>query len=744
MLPSPIGGLLPDLNSKNAGNSGVFQNPLQGNGPILTPIINKIKKTLQPIINNPDVQQMIHSPVGALVQGKPLSYSTDYTKQHPYNPQIMISGEMETTPGMGSYIRNPKTGKMSPNTNPQEATYSIKQPDTKSGFTKEELAQNRKQLPNISPDQPIPEKPSYAKPPKLAKNQVVSQKLNGIDSYQLPQTYGGNRVSLENTDKSVMANDIGGNTFDNVLEKLPAAKQKIWSETEQMALRDPTPVNVQNGLMPYLKKYLDQSVIEGKVQPEVAQNALDSYYSRLLNHVKLSNPNDPQATAIDMSNPVISKHQLLLLNKSANDLSSSAYNDVGALKNGLNPQQQVNVSLSDGVNDALTNALPQAKTNMLKYGSMKRIGDNISKEMRNQSLTIGLHLPGTGITLPVIPGSGLVRQGAAAVASGNPLALGIVGAGLGVAGLKAFENGLPGELADTIADIAGYSKNGVNNNPNSDQTQTQDPKNYQVSDNTQHTVQDIPLSQDQVKPDKNGDYLVMNPSRIIGPDGGSLAVNPQEYQQQTTANNNKIADLTRQQAKAYGNKYLQDQLGAQIESVKAQQSSLDTKNQTSKELLTGYNLTNSLENASNKTRKFLQGVSPNYFSGIPTLDALRSSTDSKYSALKTQLSIIESKYPISISGKLNKESLMSALDTVNNQFVWDWNQALGTYVGPQSSPQPQALQQGISSSPSLNQLPSATSTNGTLPPIPQGNGGWSQAFTPDSGIQKNLNFTPGQ
>jgi hypothetical protein len=690
--------LTPPAFSDMSNPSGVA--PLTGQSVVdpNNPINKFVQEHVSPLVS-PFINEFNDSPMGKAFQGKFNEVIPALKKRAADvasgKVPVMFGGEMEMTPGagmglgevptpndlsMGNYVFD-KGGNLVKNANPKPPTYAIKQEAPKSGFTPEELAQNREVPPKTTADQPVPVKPTYSKPGDLSGRQVVQQKLNGIDNYQLPQTYGGNRASFEATDKSVMQNDIGGNTFDQVLHNLNAAKQRVWNDTIQIAKNDQTPVSVNTELMPYVDKYLNTAVADGTIQADFATQAKANFYYRLLDKVKTDNPGNPDAI-IDPNGANLSKEQLLYLNKAANELSSSAYNDFNAQKTGLNAQQQIDVALSRGVNDALTNALPDAKTNLIKYSSMTRIGDNITPAMRNQDLTIA-KLP---IINKGIPGTGLIRRVGAAAVGGDPLAMGTLGIA-GAAGLYgANKLGLLKPVEDSIASTFGYF-------PKSNADQTQNKPQGDNSHNNSITqgvnsdgyfsVTSIPASSGDVKLDAGGHITLPSPTQIKDANGQVIGIDTNSYNQQVSKLNNDIA-ANRADSKSLDATIANPAQG-RIQADQDQLDSLKTLHDSSAPLNTGYTFANTVSGKVSTALDMLNTTAPNISNLNGAINELRKSLDPAYAGLAQNLETIQKQFGTELNGK-TRDALISELSTINKQIGYDYLTAVKTYVGGNTVP----------------------------------------------------------
>lgn len=572
------------------------------------------------------------------------------------------AADVGSNPPMGHYILD-ENKNLIPNESPANPVYSQESPAYPNATTPQERA-NFNQTP-LTEEKTLPNIPQKPQQKPLNLWQKILQRVNGIDNYQLPSSYS-DRIGKEAIDKSVMQNDIGGNTFDQVLSKITPAKQKIWNQALTIAKSDPNPINFDAQVKPFLEKEMQKLISDGVITADRAAQELTEYSIRLKDAANqgLYNIDSTQVTApLDFNQP-ISMDQLFHAKTAANGMAGSAYDAAGGVKNSLNTTQRINLALADGMDNAVTSINPALKEATQKYSAMSRIESNISNAMRNQSLNVNTGLP----IINKIPFTGIGRRIIAAVMSGNPTALTTLGLVGGAIGKAALDAGVPKYVEDFVASLAGYQpkepQNGINGNSNN--IQNNEAQNGESYSHGTTIAPDL----GNIKPDNAGNYTIADPALIKGADGSSLSMSQEQYKNESQL----LTNLSKNYA------YMQNPQNAA--EVNGDIKNLERKWELSQDYQNKWTQATNLNNRFIEARQSLKDAPTNLFSAYPTLDALRQATDPKYRKLASDLEYLATQYPaaatqfIDAKGNIkpqNPQSLYTALDTVNNQMVGEWN-----------------------------------------------------------------------
>jgi hypothetical protein len=530
-------------------------------------------------------------------------------------------------------------------------------------------------LPSISSE---PEGSATLTPPKrpiqpnLTLNQKMAQKLNGLDNYQLPASYGENRPNLEAQDKSVMQNVIGGNTADQVLQKANAAKAKIWNQVETKAAQH-TAISTNEQVLPYIKTRLDNLVNEGTITQAHANNALIGETNNLT-----------QGGADIEGNASITGNQLVDLRKGANQ-QAPAKVPYGS----TNPIPYVRKAIAQGYSDAMGNLDPDINNLYQQYGSVKRIGE-MPDTFRNQNLE-ALKIPGIN---KGIPGSGMLRRGAASALNGSSAAK-IVG-GVGLLGGVGAAGYIGAKAQDKQTNAAGDNQTNPpqqdhNNSPVSNSGITQvggnvNDKDYGMS------VSQIPQSMQDVKLNGDGTINVAPPSMIKDASGKTIAMDQNSVNKQIEALNSSNASL---QTDANSlDPVVAKRAQGQIAENNDQLASLNNLATSDKPLYDSYNKVKTVTGATSQALQMLNSSSPNISNLNGQIDTVQNSLDPAYAGLKQQLSGIQQQIAGGNLDVKTKGALQSVLEEINQQNAFDYYQAINTYASPTDTTTPQSTFSG--------------------------------------------------
>ncbi len=142
------------------------------------------------------------------------------------------------------------------------------------------------------PAQPITPatKPVIPPQPELTAAQQKAFAKSGLDKYQLPVKYGDKRTPLEAIDKSVMANVIGGNSPEEIMQNIPKAEQKVWGEVTKKAAAIPA-VDVDQGVIAHIQNNLQNLVKQGIITDTEAAQRLATEKTNIFS--KASDPLNP-------------------------------------------------------------------------------------------------------------------------------------------------------------------------------------------------------------------------------------------------------------------------------------------------------------------------------------------------------------------------------------------------------------------------------------------------------------------
>lgn len=703
--------------SKQASSATLKPDTNQGNNPVadfynkfIAPATNAVSNYIMGPAKTPAPYDVINpddptgggyeTPGGAMIRGNwsdvipAINRRATFFAKHPEN--IQFAGDMAEVPSApaevntwSQYIRNEKTGNMIKNPNYKSGAgnptqYSQKGPEYPNSTTTEEQA-NFKNTP-LTEEKTMPKNPANPSQQPLTGKQKVIQKLNGIDNYQLPSSYT-DRIGKENIDKSIIQNDIGGNTFDQVLERLPAAKQKVWNEAINIAKSDPRPIDFNTQVRPYLEKEMQKLVSDGVIGQDMADQAITEYAIRLKDAANQGlykiDSTTPLTAPIDFNQP-ISMEQLFNAKTTANGMSASAWDSAGNIKNNLNSVQRVNLALADGMDNAVTSLNPSLKEATQKYSSMSRIEPNITTSLRNQNLQVA-KLP---IINQGIPFSGAARRLSAAAINGDPKAmatLGVLGAGaVGAGAYISDKTGLTKAGMNSMADTFGYApKTSAQKPENQEQGQDSHTSSITQGVNTDgyFTSDNIPQNVGDVKLEVDGSVNVANPTQIKDSTGNVIAIDPNEANKQIRQLKDANSKLNPIAAQTIEHPLEAQKAQGQIDANNSQLESLKNLSESSGPLNKAYEHVKLVTGKTNTTLKTLNSVSPNLGNLSSQIDDLQNSLDPAYAGLKQQLIGIQKEIQ---GGNLNvktKDALVNVLKTINQQNSFDYYQAIQSFVG---------------------------------------------------------------
>lgn len=370
-------------------------------------------------------------------------------------------------------VDNPNAFKA--NTNPKGSGYAQEPPAYPETPVNPNLAGLNKSTDPIAPiTKPvIPDQPGLT----TAQQKVFAK--NGLDQYQLPASYADKRVPLENIDKSVMANVIGGNSPEEIMKNIPAAEKRVWTQVTDKAKTIPA-IDINKGVITHIDNNLQDLVHQGTITPEEAAKRLEEEKLNIF------------SKANDLKNPTtISGSNLINLQTGANKV------DPKNIPQGMiNPTPYMNKAVARGYRDAIGGANPDIRYAYNQYSSIKRIGE-MSNTFRN---TAGK--PPTFIDR--LKQNPALAIGAAALGVpeviGGAKAIGPLAANAGAMGLNLASTGVNG-----LASSLGYVPKGDAANPQKDEQITHPgviPQNT-IGVNTHMPIQDIknatgvPITQDE-------------------------------------------------------------------------------------------------------------------------------------------------------------------------------------------------------------------------------------------------------
>lgn len=370
------------------------------------------------------------------------------------NPSPQSSGNMVDSRGnpivispnptvMGSYKRlSPQS--IIPNTDPRPRMDAPSSPEYSNAGVNPPSA-------GVSTKEPIAPvtKPVIAPQPALTAAQQKAFAKSGLDKYQLPAKYGDKRAPFEAIDKSVMANVIGGNSPEEILQNIPKAEQKVWGEVTKKAATI-SAVDVDQGVIAHIENNLQDLVKQGIITDTEAAQRLAAEKTNIFS--RTADPLNPTS---------ISGKNLVELQTGANAAAPKK------IPQGMTrPEPYMNKAIAQGYRDAIGDMSPDIRYSYNQYSSIKRIGE-MSSDFRNES--------GAPPTIfdqfkknPIVGSAvalGAVGSGIAGVNAALPTIESVGGSTLGLAG--AGINGLQNTL--------GYVPKTEASNPNENKQVTHSP-----------------------------------------------------------------------------------------------------------------------------------------------------------------------------------------------------------------------------------------------------------------------------
>jgi hypothetical protein len=332
------------------------------------------------------------------------------------NPIIISPNPTE----MGSYKRlSPQN--IVPNTDPHPRLDAPLEPE----YPKVEGNSATSGLPPKEPIAPVT-KPVIPPQPELTAAQQKAFAKSGLDKYQLPVKYGDKRAPLEAIDKSVMANVIGGNSPEEIMQNIPKAEQKVWGEVTKKAAAIPQ-VDINQGVIAHIENNLQDLVKQGIITDTEAAQRLASEKTNIFS--KTADPLNPTS---------ISGKNLVELQTGANAAAPKT------IPQGMTrPEPYMNKAIAQGYRDAIGDMSPDIRYSYNQYSSIKRIGE-MSSDFRN---TAGKP-PGLldrlkqNPALTIGAGALALPEAIMGIKAGLPAIGNAVGTGLGLAsaGVDGLEN----------------------------------------------------------------------------------------------------------------------------------------------------------------------------------------------------------------------------------------------------------------------------------------------------------------
>lgn len=346
--------------------------------------------------------------------------------------------KLGATKGVDSETGLPIGGRMKPSITNKAPQYSQIAPEYPKTEANPEAvsAGASKTMPSVNRVQ-IPDQPT------LTTQQIKDFAKSGLDKYQLPSSYGDKRVPLENIDKSVMANVVGGKSPEEVLANLPKAEQKVWGDISGKAAKI-SKVSVEENVMPHITNQLQKLVDQGYIT--------EAQVKELATAEKLNILQKSADSGLD-PNQTVEGSRLIDLQKGANGKAPAFISENAPIK------QRINAAVAQGYRDAIGNMSPDIRYSYNQYSSLKRIGEMSSTfrntagapptfidQIKKNPLTAGAIA--LGASGPVIGG----------IKSAIPIVEKAAGAGLGLA--SAGING----LANTLGYVPKTEAGDPNNN----------------------------------------------------------------------------------------------------------------------------------------------------------------------------------------------------------------------------------------------------------------------------------------
>ncbi|MGH7747118.1 MAG: hypothetical protein ACREQ5_20540, partial [Candidatus Dormibacteria bacterium] len=433
--------------------------------------------------------------------------------------------------------------------------------------------------------------------------------------------------------QSVLNNDVPGESLASKAKNLDSTMSDVSGQINKTF--NSAPIS-KNDLFNNVRSDLQNAVNNGTITEDQANTEATNWIDRMYRSLY------PGKQIISVPDQLTQQEVYKM--KLSNQTSSNALFD----KKVLTPSQLVTMSIRNGLDQSLIDANPSIKQLTLKQSALHDAYDVLNNG-RNADTSIA-SVKGYGL-----PFSGSIRKGLSGTLNGKPgymAASGLALGGTALGGILATKKIMDQGVLPTTTSESGVSQQNTSNT------------------STPTTINDIPSTSDNFKPDKNGNYPQVDTSQLGGqnydfnnPDHQLINAGQYDILQKQIANEKG--------SKQYANSAAGLDNGQYKAQVDSQLSKLEDDNTLSQQLLGDkgpVQAYNKLTADVSQAKSFLSNANPNLFQTLSTYDKLKKSTDPQYASLATVLLRIEGgdtgNVDLLLAGQ-TPQTLLAKLNTLN-------------------------------------------------------------------------------